>query len=118
MKKFILVMISWSFFASASFLSKDLKIDQNELDKIARESYKYLFPLVMMDITQRKFSNTPYPEHKKGVPINVFNHMRQFPPLDYKDVVRPNFDTLYSTAFIDVSKEPPFFQYLMKVDTT
>ena len=60
----------------------------------------------MMDITQRKFSNTPYPEHKKGVPINVFNHMRQFPPLDYKDVVRPNFDTLYSTAFIDVSKEP------------
>lgn len=32
--------------------------------------------------------------------------MRTFPPANFREVVRPNFDTLYSVAWLDVSHEP------------
>jgi len=39
-------------------------------------------------------------------PMMEFTHMRKFPEADFKEVVRPNFDTLYSLAWLDLSKEP------------
>ena len=39
-------------------------------------------------------------------PANEFSHARTFPPADFRDVVRPNFDTLYSVAWLDLTKEP------------
>ena len=39
-------------------------------------------------------------------PMNAFTHVRTFPPADFRDVVRPNFDTLYSIAWLDLAKEP------------
>lgn len=38
--------------------------------------------------------------------MNDFHHMRAFPPANFREVVRPNFDTLYSVAWLDVSQEP------------
>jgi len=39
-------------------------------------------------------------------PVNQFANARAYPGANEKDVVRFNFDTLYSLAWIDVSKEP------------
>jgi hypothetical protein len=39
-------------------------------------------------------------------PANTFSHVRAFPDADFRAVVRPNFDTLYSSAWFDVSEEP------------
>jgi hypothetical protein len=39
-------------------------------------------------------------------PANVFVHPREFPHADFRDVVRPDFDTLYSTAWLDLRREP------------
>jgi hypothetical protein len=39
-------------------------------------------------------------------PPNTFVHVRAFPGADFREVVRPNFDTLYSSAFVDVTHEP------------
>jgi hypothetical protein len=63
----------------------------------------YGLPLVMMDITMKNFTNTPSP---RGAPVNQFLHERTFPPASFKQVVRVNVDTLYSSAFLDLSKEP------------
>jgi hypothetical protein len=65
----------------------------------------YGLPLVMMDITMRKATNVVQP---KGfaAPVNQFAHARQFPTAAFKDVVRANVDTLYSSAFLDLSGEP------------
>jgi Protein of unknown function (DUF1254) len=38
--------------------------------------------------------------------MNTFTHVRQFPPADFRDVVRPNFDTLYSIKWLDLTNEP------------
>jgi hypothetical protein len=63
----------------------------------------YGLPLVMMDLTKQSFQNAPAP---RGAPINQFLHVRAFPPASFKQVVRVNVDTLYSSAFLDLSEEP------------
>jgi hypothetical protein len=60
-------------------------------------------PLVTMDLTMQNFTNTPPP---RGAPVNQFLHVRQFPTASFKQIVRANVDTLYSSAFLDLSREP------------
>ena len=38
--------------------------------------------------------------------MNTFANIPEYPPADMKVVVRPNFDTLYSSAWLDLTKEP------------
>jgi hypothetical protein len=38
--------------------------------------------------------------------MNTFSHTRTFPSADFKEVVRPNFDTLYSSAWLDLTAGP------------
>ena len=82
------------------------KESEQEIQAIATEAYVYLYPLVLMDLTRRVMTNSaPKPDSPAG-PMNMFHHLRTFPPADFKDVVRPNFDTLYSMAWLDLGDEP------------
>lgn len=75
--------------------------------EIATEAYVWGYPLVMMDATRRYMTNYAKPTGIPGqVPPNQFTHGRAFLPLSFRAVVRPNFDTLYSSAWLDLSKEP------------
>ena len=81
-------------------------ITEQEAQGIAVDAYVYLYPLVTMDVTRRQFTNIePGKEIGKG-PMNMFSNVPEYPPADFKGVVRPNFDTLYSIAYLDVTKEP------------
>ena len=82
------------------------KISQEDANEIAIEAYVYLYPLLLMDITRRVITNLPA-GIKDGVgPENTFHHMRRFPEANFREVVRPNFDTLYSNAWLDLTREP------------
>jgi hypothetical protein len=35
--------------------------------------------------------------------MNTFTHIREFPDAKFKEVVRPNFDTLYSLGWLDLT---------------
>jgi hypothetical protein len=64
----------------------------------ARQAYLFAYPLVLMDATRtvalaRQAANT-------------FNHAAAFPDDRFRAVVRPNADTLYSTAWLDLAAEP------------
>ena len=73
---------------------------------IAVDAYLYFYPLVTIDITRKQLVNIePGKKLLKG-PMNMFNSAPAFPPADMKVVVRPNFDTLYSSAWLDLTKEP------------
>jgi hypothetical protein len=80
--------------------------DEQEIPAIATEAYLYLYPLILADVTRRVMINAePKPNSLNG-PMNMFHHLRAFPPPDFKEAMRPNFDTLYSSVWMDLSKEP------------
>ena len=73
---------------------------------IGLEAYVYLYPLVTMELTRRQLTNTESGQQAGRGPMNTFVHLRQFPEADFRAVVRPNFDTLYSSAWLDLSVGP------------
>ena len=78
----------------------------DEAHAIGVDAYLYFYPLVTMDITRKQFTNVePGKEFGKG-PMNIFANIPEYPPADFKGVVRPNFDTLYSVAWLDMTDEP------------
>src|SRR5246127_4257120 len=81
-------------------------ISEQEAHAIAVDAYLYFYPLVTMDVTRKQFTNIePGKELGKG-PMNAFSSLPEYPPANFKGVVRPNFDTLYSVAWLDLTKEP------------
>jgi len=73
---------------------------------IGLDAYLYLYPLVLMDVTRLQGTNVEEGKVPMRGPMNTFVHAPAFPPAEFRDVVRPNFDTLYSSAFLDLTKEP------------
>jgi hypothetical protein len=81
-------------------------ITEQEARAIGVDAYLYFYPLISMDITRRVAINVePGKMHGLG-PANMFSNFTAFPTADFKTVVRPNFDTLYSSAFLDLTTEP------------
>jgi hypothetical protein len=81
--------------------------DQETANEIAVEAYVYLYPLVLMERTRAQATNVEGGGEVLGrAPVDTFAHFREYPPADFKDVVKPNFDTLYSPAWLDLREEP------------
>ena len=80
-------------------------ITAEEAHAIGVDAYLYFYPLVTMDVTRRQLTNIE-PESGIGGPMNMFANIPEFPTADMRVVVRPNFDTLYSSAWLDLTKEP------------
>jgi hypothetical protein len=78
----------------------------DDVRTLSREAYIYLYPLVTMEASRRQAVNTPAEAHPAFGPPNAFHHLRAFPGADFRAVVRPNFDTLYSSAWVDLSAGP------------
>jgi hypothetical protein len=68
------------------------------LRDLAERAYLYAYPLVLLEAT------------RGAMPVNRFTHVPQFPRPDSRQVIRPNADTLYSTAWLDLSREPILIQ--------
>jgi len=67
---------------------------RGDTERLGVEAYVFLYPLVSMEVTRRQATNIASGKRPGFAPANEFGHIRQFPPADFKTVVRPNFDTL------------------------
>lgn len=92
-------------FAFLSGPAVAVPVSEEEAYTIGIEAYTYAYPLVLMETTRRVSTNSGT-EGRLRAPVNQFGHMRTYPDATFKDVVRPNADTLYSTLWFDVGKEP------------
>jgi hypothetical protein len=77
-----------------------------ERARIAEEAYLFGFPIVLMETTRRLTTNVAAGVRPGYGPMNWFTHMRAFPPGDFREVVRPNYDTLYSLLWFDLRGGP------------
>jgi hypothetical protein len=78
---------------------------QQPASDLATEAYIYGYPLVLMDLTRQAMTNVTKPG-ESAAPVNQLCNIRKFPDPTMTAVVSPNADTLYSFAFLDLSKEP------------
>ena len=80
-------------------------ISEQDAHSIGVTAYLYFYSLVTMDITRKQLTNATKVDGIHA-PMNTFANIPEFPSADMKVVVRPNFDTLYSSAWLDLTKEP------------
>ncbi|MES2220693.1 MAG: DUF1254 domain-containing protein [Acidobacteriota bacterium] len=80
-------------------------LTEDQARAIAVDAYLYFYSLITMDITRKQSINADMPAIGKG-PMNTFVNVPEYPPADFKGVVRTNFDTLYSVAWLDLTQEP------------
>ena len=91
--------------AEAEAKAVEAAAKEAEARAIAIESYVYAYPLVTMEMTRHIMTNVEAPQGSRA-PMGQFVRMRSYPDASYRDVTAPNADTLYTTTWIDVSKEP------------
>ena len=73
---------------------------------LSYDAYVYLYPLVTMEVSRRQATSVEADQRPGFGPPNAFHHIRAFPAADFRAVVRPNFDTLYSAAWLDLTGGP------------
>jgi DNA sulfur modification protein DndE len=97
----ILVLAVGGYSAAANRINP---VPEQEALEIGVEAYSYGYPLVTMEMTRRVMTNVATPLATKA-PMGRFANVREYPDASFKDVTAPNADTLYSIAWLDLSKE-------------
>lgn len=85
--------------------SASVPLTEEEAEKAAIDAYIFGYPLVTMELTRKVMTNTVTAQGVHA-PMGQFVLMRKYPDASFKDVTAPNADTLYSSAWIDLSNGP------------
>ena len=109
-RKFLSVFIGITIIANLATLSgckNDIDPESDNVVNIAEEAYIFGLPLILMDITRRQATNTTVTTGvRPKAPMNHFNFAPAFPDANFRDIVRPNNDTFYSSAWLDLRDGP------------
>jgi hypothetical protein len=80
------------------------------LTRDAVDAYIYLYPPVVFGVSYEVLTNVATPTWERlSAPLNQFMSVRQDRP-DNHGVILPSTDTLYTLAWVDVTKEPVVFE--------
>lgn len=75
------------------------------IEDVATEAYLFLYPLVIMDVTMRQIMARSHID-ATDPRANLFLHNHETATDKWRSVARPNFDTLFSSAWIDLRNGP------------
>lgn len=79
-----------------------------DIARIVEEAYLYAYPLVLLDVIKDMTTNTIEASDERA-PINQLFHARSLATPQMVSLTRPNVDTLYSQAYLDLADEPVLF---------
>jgi hypothetical protein len=83
-----------------------LRLAPSAIQTLAEEAYSYFYSLVTMDVTRLQLTNPAQRGQTGRGAANTLVHIRAFPDAGFRSVVAPNFDTLYSSAWLDLADGP------------
>lgn len=84
-------------------------LSAEELRDVAIDAYVYAYPMVLMEVTRRQSTNVQTPAYGRA-PMNQWGHRTSFPDARTTDVAWPSTDSLSSSLWYDVSREPLIVQ--------
>jgi hypothetical protein len=90
---------------TAAQVSAATALSPQEAIQVAQDAYIYGYPLVTMELTRRVMTNVSEAAGTRA-PMGHFVRMREYPTAAFREVTAPNADTLYTTTWLDVGKEP------------
>jgi hypothetical protein len=106
MKRIAFALALGLLFAPATGPAAAAPVTEEEAHAIGVDAYLYFYSLITMDLTRKQLTNQEPTPGGIGGPMNRFANVGAFPSADVRVVVRPNFDTLYSSGWLDLTKEP------------
>ena len=72
---------------------------------LLERAYLYAYPLVLMDVIKDRTTNVVVPDAEHA-PVNQLFHAQTLATPDMVSLTRPNVDTVYSQAYLDLGAEP------------
>jgi hypothetical protein len=94
--------------AAVLVIKRSPSLHTEDAVRIAVESYVYGYPLITFDMARRQQTNVAVPDGEHA-PVGQLIKMRSYPAVDNHCCAAPNADTLYTIAWLDVSREPWIF---------
>jgi hypothetical protein len=83
------------------------EVREEEAYILGMQSYVYGYPLVIMDVTREVLTAASRPNADgTAAPINQFAKMPTYVSPDFKNVVRISLNSLWTTGWVDLGKEP------------
>lgn len=79
-----------------------------DIVQTVEEAYLYAYPLVLLDVIKDMATNTVEATEVRA-PVNQLFHARNLATPQMVSLTRPNVDTLYSQAYLDLTEEPVLF---------
>ena len=101
----LLVLAAAPFTVRAADTAPEPSLGAIEAVRIATEAYVYGYPLLTFDMARKQQTNVAVPDAEHA-PMGQVIKMRSYPAVDNHCCAAPNADTLYTEAWLDVSKEP------------
>ncbi len=86
-------------------MREEAMVDTDELAADAREAFVFAYPLLLMDATRAQMTATATPT-AIAAPVNQFANLPTLPDASFHTGVCPNPDTLYSSAWLDLTEQP------------
>ena len=99
----IILLLLVPFTTAISNTDEDYQAVGNDSYTIGVQAYIYGLAPVMMQRTENLFVTTPGMGH---APVNQMGYSTHLVNASFTDVVTPNADTLYNTAFLELGKGP------------
>ena len=104
------ILISLSCIGCVSNTKKPADSATEDKQVILKDAFIFTLPLMMEYATYVKATNTVEATSQQA-PVNQFIHAENLATAEFKDVVTPNVDTVYSQIFLELSEDAVILEF-------